>query len=338
MLVVIRIANVSLRILYLNSPYFPPPIESRVYFHPISSFMWNVSRQAEDKRIVTVRVPFTKCEDCKAQFIFPKATLTRGKININGSSGFLSFSFFNSIQLLDSLLKVSLIIRGNCWRVAWTTLWCPQFSGCRSLMRCLFPAATEGGAGLLLWQGPPAADTRSPEALRGPSPGTRCSVDAEAAVHLRAPRTEMALCVLPGSRKISSPIEIHGSQKSAAMCPQQLMDIRWNRPCAVHQLLYLEALSLSGAQAFLVHSGFPSFFFFETRLFCKNPLSSCTGKPLTNLPSYPADPSKSGQCTLVLIWFTLQGRISCLLDLFVLVACIVTIFIEIMRKIAWKME
>ena len=93
MLVVILIANVSLRILYLNSPYFPLPIESCVYFHPISSFMWNVSRQSEDKRIVTVRVPFTKCEDCKVEFIFPKATLTRGKININSSSGFLFFFF-----------------------------------------------------------------------------------------------------------------------------------------------------------------------------------------------------------------------------------------------------
>lgn len=57
----------------------------------------------------------------------------------------------------------------------------------------------------------------------------------------------MVLCVLPGSRKISSPIEIHGSQKSTAMCPQQLMDIRWNRPCAVHQLLYLEKSSCTSS-------------------------------------------------------------------------------------------
>lgn len=56
--------------------------------------------------------------------------------------------------------------------------------------------------------------------------GRGLGVDAEDAVHLCAPRTEMVLCILPGSRKVSSPIEIHGSQKSVATCPQHLMDIR----------------------------------------------------------------------------------------------------------------
>lgn len=80
MLVVIRIANVSLRILYLNSPYFPPPIESNVYFHPISSFMWNVSRQAEDKRPLWLLESTTaNVKICKAQFIFPKATPNQRK-------------------------------------------------------------------------------------------------------------------------------------------------------------------------------------------------------------------------------------------------------------------
>lgn len=103
--------------------------------------------------------------------------------------------------------------------------------------------------------------------------------------------------------------------------------------CFTWKRALVPALSLSGAQALLVHSGLPSCSSFETRLLRRAPLFSYTGKPLTNLPSYPADPSKSGQCTLVLTWFSLQGRISCLLDLFDLIMCIVTIFIEIMRNI-----
>lgn len=145
-------------------------------------------------------------------------------------------------------LDLGELLEGRFAIVICTTTWSQRFSGSGSScpQKFLLPATVEGCSGLLLPQGPPAAGA-APISPHSPSRGLWVGVDATDTILLHgAPGAMTELCSARKQEDLSSPVDTQGSQESVAVCPS----VSWI--FGETDQLYLEPLTLSGAQALLL--------------------------------------------------------------------------------------